>query len=51
MLAAQVIKVETSPWVDPDSIVKVKDESTKFCLDYSELNKRMKTNMFPLTKD
>ena len=48
MLRAKIIERSRSPWGFPIVLVKKKDNSLRFCIDYRELNKVTKRNSFPL---
>ena len=43
-----VIQSSISPWASPVVLVRKKDESLQFCIDYRELNTVTKTDQFPL---
>ncbi|EZG42949.1 putative reverse transcriptase family protein [Gregarina niphandrodes] len=50
MLAHGVIRSSTSAWAAPIVLVKKKDDSTRFCVDYRELNNITVKDVFPLSR-
>ena len=50
MLSQDVIKVSTSPWSSPVVLVKKKDGTTRFCVDYRKLNAVTRKDSYPLPR-
>jgi len=48
LLRKQFIWPSTSPWGAPVLLVKKKDESSRLCVDYRQLNKMTIKNKYPL---
>ncbi|GBL58159.1 Transposon Ty3-I Gag-Pol polyprotein [Araneus ventricosus] len=45
-----IIEELSGPWASPIVLVKKKDGSTRFCVDYRKLNEIMKKDSYPLPR-
>lgn len=50
MLRSDVVRQSTSPWASPVVLVRKKDNTWRFCVDYRKLNKVTKKDTYPLPR-
>lgn len=50
LLQKGVIKPSTNPWASPIVLVKKKDGSTRFCVDYRKVNHVTRKDAYPLPR-
>ena len=48
MLKTETIQESSSPWGSPFILVKKKDVTQRFCIDYRRVNEVTRKNTFPL---
>lgn len=50
LIASDLIQPSTSPWSSPVVLVRKKDGTIRFCIDYRKLNKITTRDMYPLPR-
>ena len=50
MLEQKIIEPSSSPWLSPVVLVKKKDGTLRFCIDFRKLNNITKKNVYPIPR-
>jgi len=50
LLEKKFIRPSASPWAEPVLLVKKKDNSSRLCVDYRQLNKLTIKNKYPMSR-
>lgn len=50
LIESDIIEPSSSPWASPILLVRKKDDSTRFCVEYRKLNDTTKNDIYPLPR-